>query len=126
MERWLYLQNEPIENLQKLACGLEEIFEDSWIFLKDSNTNTIKDRIYNYSLDKYFSESVSSIRHARIIIGQKLFEDRQIRFGLKNDDTWANFIIPETSENYKITNELFNSIFECDIEHYGNQETERD
>lgn len=124
MERWLFLEQEPIENIKSFSYDLRREFgKDYWSLSRFVPHKTARQPTpKRYSLNACFREKGGLERTARLVIGQEFLRKPSIRFAFRYADIWADFIVEYTQERYKKTGELFTRAFGNTIENYPRQQ----
>lgn len=122
MERWLFLEKEPIEKIKSFSYDIRREFgKDYWnfsrfVYNKMARQSTPK----RYSLNACFGQK-GNLETAKLIIGQEFFRKPSIRFAFRYADIWADFILEYTFDRYVKTGELFTRNFNNTIEKYPHQ-----
>ena len=121
MERWLYLQDEPIEKIKQLADGLEGLFGKKWELPQLRKNGKLLHPSRLSFLGKELSEDCPT-RDSKLIIGQEFSTGPKIRFVYMARCVEADFMTPYTQESYDATNNLFKQVFQQTIEQYPSQD----
>jgi hypothetical protein len=122
MERWLFLQNEPLEKLCKFTNGFGDLFNDEWVLKSFSENGISAERPSIYLLTESIGRRGDTARDVKLVIGIDHLGPK-IRFRYGGSVVVGDFMVPETPENYTITNDLFRNTFGCSVEDYSSQDT---
>jgi hypothetical protein len=121
MERWLFLQNEKKDRIREFSEKLEEKLGNYWDFSEFVDYQVARESLPEYNLEKCFKQN-RKLEDVKLVIGQKFFGGPKIRFAFRYGKIWSDFLAPETPANYLKTKNVFQEVFQFELENYPGQQ----